>query len=191
MLEFPKPLCNEYKRYTMKKPRLKKILLALLGILVLMQFIRIDRSVPSYDAAGDFINVLQPPAAVAEQLKSSCYDCHSYETKYPWYSQLAPVSWFLRKHIKEGREHLNFSTWADKKHSSQLHALEEAYEEVVEGEMPLKGYLLMHPEAKMNREEKQQLTNWLKQAYVNLGGNPGELENEGEEEHEHEHEHEH
>ncbi len=186
----PNPVL-EHKESGMKNPRVKKILLALLGLFLLIQFIRIDRSVPEYDAERDFVLITHAPPKMEQRIRSSCYDCHSYETRYPWYSQIAPVSWFLRKHIKEGREHLNFSTWGMKKHSAQLHLLEEAYEEVLEGEMPLRGYALMHGEAKMSQAEREELAAWFKQVYLSFGGDPasfGEEEEGGEHEHE-EHEH--
>ncbi len=175
----------------MKNPRVKKILLALLVLFVLIQFVRIDRSVPKYESSHDFAVVTHAPPQMEQRIKSSCYDCHSYETHYPWYSQVAPVSWFLRKHIKEGRKHLNFSTWGKVKHNTQLHLLEEAYEEVMEGEMPLRAYVLMHGEAKMNEAERKELAEGFKQIYLDMGGDPQTFGEEDEgEEHEHE-EHEH
>ena len=70
-------------------------------------------------------------------LESACYDCHSYKTKYQWYSNIAPVSWWLGHNVEEGREHLNFSTWGNYPTEKAEHKLEECAEEVDEGEMPL------------------------------------------------------
>ncbi|MFN0016115.1 MAG: heme-binding domain-containing protein, partial [Saprospiraceae bacterium] len=90
----------------------KKILIALAIVLLVIQFFRPDRSVPTVDPAQDIRQVLQPPSDITTILKSACYDCHSYETRYPWYAQIAPVSWWLSGHVKGGREHLNFNTFA-------------------------------------------------------------------------------
>ena len=86
--------------------RTKKRLLILLGILLLIQLIRIDKTNPPIDPAVDFEPVVKPPDDVMVLLKSACYDCHSNETRYPWYSNVAPVSWWLKHHINEAREHL-------------------------------------------------------------------------------------
>ncbi|MBE2251949.1 MAG: heme-binding domain-containing protein [Myxococcus sp.] len=82
----------------------------------------------------------------------ACFDCHSNESKWPWYSHVAPVSWLVAHHVEDGRKHLNFSQWDEK----QKHA-KDAAEVVREGEMPMKGYVLMHAEAKLTDAEKQQL----------------------------------
>lgn len=91
----------------------KRILLGLVGLLLVIQFFRIDKTNPPVNQAKDFIKLSSPPAKVAQLLKDACYDCHSHETKYPWYTNIAPVSWWIKNHIDHGREHLNFSVWAD------------------------------------------------------------------------------
>lgn len=82
----------------------------------------------------------------------ACFDCHSNETRWPWYSNVAPVSWLVSNHVDEGRHELNFSEFD----RPQKHA-KDAAEELEEGEMPLPGYVALHAEAKLTEAEKQQL----------------------------------
>jgi len=141
---------------------LKKIGLALVAILVIIQFFRIDKVNPEILVEKDFITQTNPPESIQKILKNACYDCHSFETKYPWYSNVAPISWWLKNHINEAREELNFSEWADYKLKKKKHKLEECREMVEDGEMPLESYLITHAEAKLSQEEKEDLVNWFK-----------------------------
>ncbi|GAB4254163.1 MAG: heme-binding domain-containing protein [Saprospiraceae bacterium] len=174
------------------KKRMKSILMGLLAVLVVIQFIQIDKTNPEYNAANDFMNIEQPPAEVAEVLKNACYDCHSYETKYPWYTYVQPVGWWVKNHIKEGVKHLNYSKWGEYTAKRKDHKLEEMVEMVEEGEMPLNSYTWGHPEARLTKEQRDALINWFKEVRNRLGyagGDEGESHREsGEEEHE-EHEH--
>lgn len=140
---------------------LKKILLGLAAFFVVAQLIRPGMQNPSLDPNLDLQKAANPPAEVLSSLKKACYDCHSNETKWPWYSQIAPVSWWTANHVVEGREHLNFSTFAQLSPGDRAEALEEAGEAIQEGEMPMSSYLWMHPEAKLSGEEKQALLAWL------------------------------
>ncbi|TPE46404.1 heme-binding domain-containing protein [Pontibacter mangrovi] len=140
----------------------KGILVGILVLLVLMQFIRIDKTNPPVEPSKEFAALVNPPADVALILKESCYDCHSNETLYPWYSNVAPASWFLKSHIDEGREHLNFSVWGDYTAKKANHKLEECIEMVEEGEMPLTSYTLLHPEGKLTAQEKEKLLTWFR-----------------------------
>jgi hypothetical protein len=136
------------------------IILVVIGIGI--QFIPGDRSFESVDANADFITQTNTPEEVAEILKTSCYDCHSNETKYPWYASVAPVSWWVSDHIEEGRDELNFSAWgtfSDKRKAKKLHEIEE---EVEEGEMPLTSYTFTHSEARLSKEQKEALITWVK-----------------------------
>ena len=92
--------------------------------------------------------------------KRACFDCHSNETKWPWYSHVAPISWLVQDHVDEGREHLNFSEFG--RHQDDAH---EAAEEVAEGEMPPRDYLLTHPEARLSDVEKRELIAGLKATF--------------------------
>lgn len=96
-----------------------------------------------------------------ELFNSACADCHSHQTKYPWYSNIAPVSWMLARDVEEGREHFNVSTWGTQKKNEG----NEAVKEVREGEMPLWFYLPTHPEAKLTDAQKQELMSGLEKTF--------------------------
>lgn len=146
----------------MKRKRIfKRILLVLLLIFVVMQFFRIDKTNPPVVEGEDFIAVAQPDAEMEKILRSACYDCHSNETNYPWYSNVAPVSWMLKDHIEEGREHLNFSKWGSFPLKKQNHKLHECAEEVEEGEMPLNSYTWTHGDASLSSAQKEKLAAWF------------------------------
>ena len=140
---------------------LKKIILGLIAILVLIQFIRIDKTNPPVNKSIDFITLAKPSEEVQGILVTSCYDCHSNETTYPWYTDVAPLSWWLKHHINEGREHLNFSEWGNYTEKRQQHKLEECIEEVNEGEMPLSSYTIMHKDAALSPAQQKALSTWV------------------------------
>lgn len=145
-----------------RKGMFKKVLIGLLIVFGVMQFFRIDKTNPKVDKAKDFLAITQPPADIDKLIRSACYDCHSNETVYPWYSNVAPVSWFLEHHIEEGREHLNFSVWGDYAEGKANHKLHECEEEVEDGEMPLNSYTWTHGDAKLSSEQKEKLAHWFK-----------------------------
>ncbi|PCJ27642.1 MAG: hypothetical protein COA97_03220 [Flavobacteriales bacterium] len=141
----------------------KKIVLGLLIIVVILQFFRIDKTNPEINRIDDFIEINNPPQEIVNILKSACYDCHSHETKYPWYSNVAPISWWVKDHITEAREELNFSEWGAYKYKRKDHKLEEMIEMLEEGKMPLNEYTWTHADAKLTPEQKIQLINWIKE----------------------------
>ena len=154
----------------------KKILWGVLALLVIIQFFRIDKTNPTSDPAKDFIAMTNSPAEVAGMIKASCYDCHSNQSVYPWYTNVAPVSWFIKKHINEGRKHLNFSEWGNYEERRRNHKLEEFYGEVNQREMPLQSYLIIHSESRLTDEQVKKMTDWI----VEIGGEG--VKGEGEEE---------
>lgn len=99
-----------------------------------------------------------------QTLKNSCYDCHSNETSYPWYSYVAPLSWLVAKDVREGREELNFSHWADYDMMEKLKKLDDIAIEVGEGEMPMEVYTVIHSGAKLNPEQIQDIVTWAENA---------------------------
>lgn len=161
---------------------LKKILIGIVALLVVIQFVPVDRSNPPVTA--DFTG----PADVAAVLRTSCYDCHSNETIWPWYSRVAPVSFFVANHVGEGREHVNFSTWGDMAPGNRAHAVGEIQEVIAKGEMPLTGYVMLHSEAKLAPDELRTINAWAT-AYrptgPAAGANSGTTAESGEEEEEH------
>ena len=146
----------------MKKTWIRYTLIGLLVALAIIQFFPIDKTNPAADMAKDYITIAQPPAQIATLLKNACYDCHSHSSKYPWYTSVAPVSWWVKGHIDNGRKHLNFSTWGDYSVKKVAHKLEECVEFVEETKMPLLSYIIAHPEARMNDEERAALVAWFR-----------------------------
>jgi len=140
----------------------KKIFIGIGVLFVVIQFFRIDKTNPPVIQENDFITVTAPPSEVSELLKSACYDCHSNESKYPWYSNIAPVSWWLKDHINEAREELNFSEWGTFTDKRKTKKLKEVVEEIEEGEMPMKPYLITHGDARLTDEQKQKIMDWFK-----------------------------
>ena len=137
--------------------RLQRIIVYTFILLLFAQMIRIDKTNPTVNPADDFIFNQQVPAEVAQTLKIACYDCHSHESTYPWYTSYAPVSWWIKHHIIEGREHLNFSVWATYSPKKANHKLEECVEMLEEGEMPMSSYTLIHKEAVLTPQQKADL----------------------------------
>ncbi len=93
-------------------------------------------------------------------LKNACLDCHSNQTTYLWYHQIAPVSWMINQHITDGKAELNLSEWGNWEPLDQIGALDKMADEIKSGEMPLKPYVLMHPKAKLTEEQKEQFYAW-------------------------------
>lgn len=141
----------------------KKIILVLIAIIVVIQFFRPDFNTNSADDNLDFLNITQPSEEVASIIKSSCYDCHSNFTESMWYMNIAPISWWIKDHIDEGKEELNFSDWGNYNIKRKNHKLEECIELIEENEMPLESYTIMHKEAKLSDEQKTILTAWFKE----------------------------
>ena len=141
----------------------KKIAWALLIAFVAIQFYRPERNESTGEHLSKFLSETNPPEQVTGILESSCYDCHSDHTNYPWYNQVAPVSWWLEDHIEEGKEHLNFSAWDSYSSKKKDHKLEELIEEVEEGEMPLKEYTWTHADANLTEQQRQAVMDWAQQ----------------------------
>ncbi len=139
----------------MKKLHFRKIALFILVAFALIQLIPVDRSNPAIES-----EIIAPPE-IQNILRKSCYDCHSNETVWPWYSKVAPVSWLLTSDIDEGRNEVNFSTWGNYNAKRQTKMLKESLEEVSENEMPPWSYLLMHKNAVLSAEERELFRKWI------------------------------
>lgn len=131
----------------------------------------IDRSNP--EGTGDIFQILHAPPAVTAAIRRCCYDCHSNETQWPWYSYIAPVSWWVADHVHEGRGELNFSNWADYSDRAGAHKLREAWEEIEAGKMPLDDYLRAHGDAVLSDAEKTAIQAWIAAVAPRTGGTPG------------------
>jgi len=134
----------------------RRIGFAAIAILLAIQLIPVERSNPPVSS--------EVPAdpATREILRRACYDCHSNETVWPWYSRVAPISLLVGHDVEEGREHLNFSTWDRYDAKKRRKKLDEVVEEVEEGNMPLWFYVPLHPEAKLSDDERRAITTWAK-----------------------------
>jgi len=137
---------------------LKTILIIALVALVVIQFIPMDKNEQGYASIETFELETRPSPEVAALLKTNCYDCHSDQTEYPWYSQIAPVSFWLDDHIRDGKKHFNVSEWASYSTKKKDHKLDELIEEVKEGEMPLDSYTWVH--GGLSEEQQQLLVQW-------------------------------
>jgi hypothetical protein len=127
--------------------------LAVVG-LILIQFVPVERTNPPVTGQ---VSAADP---VIEVLRTSCFDCHSNETQWPWYSQVAPISWRIAQHVQMGRRNLNFSEWEGMPAEDQVDAKEEIWEQVEGGFMPLPVYLRMHPEAVLTDPQRETLRPW-------------------------------
>jgi hypothetical protein len=139
-----------------------KVVALILGVgMVAMQFIaRPDRTNPAEDPRVTMSSRLHVPADVQAILDRSCGDCHSNNTTWPWYTAVAPVSWIVANDVEEGRRHLNFSAWGTYSLKRQAAKLEMISGEVDKGEMPLKGYLVVHGNAALSEADKDRLCEW-------------------------------
>jgi hypothetical protein len=140
---------------------MKKVVLVIVVIIGLMQFIRPQKN-DSADFSKDIATVVDVPENVQQILKTSCNDCHSNQTKYPWYSEIAPISWFLAQHVNEGKEHLNFSEWANYNANQKNHIVKDLQQEMEKQGMPLKSYLIIHKDAVLTATQYQTLLDWAK-----------------------------
>ncbi|UCE85242.1 MAG: heme-binding domain-containing protein [Deltaproteobacteria bacterium] len=145
--------------------------LAAIALLGGMQLVPIERSNPRVE-----LEVPAPPE-VHEILRRSCYDCHSNETRWPWYSRVAPVSWLVAYDVREARHHLNFSTWDRYGEEKRRDHIREVWEEVESDEMPLWIYLPLHPDARLSARDRETIRLWATQA--------GAREGAGEHRHDH------
>lgn len=141
---------------------MKKILLWIIGVFAFMQFVPVDRTNKPIDKKQNFADVLQPPKPVQETLKNACYDCHSNEVKYPKYAYVAPISWSVKNHVNEGRENVNFSEWNSYNKEQKEHIIDEVIETTESKEMPLKGYVPLHPEANLTDAQRKVFVDYFK-----------------------------
>lgn len=139
---------------------MKKTLWVLLAILVAIQFIPTNRPAVSTDNPTDLITNNSVPEPIQDMLHNACYDCHSNQTNYPWYSYVAPVSYLVIRDIREGKKELNFSEWENLAKKDKLKILGEISEVVLDGEMPMKIYPPLHPEAKLTQQNRNDLAAW-------------------------------
>ena len=139
---------------------LKIILIILVIVFAALQFVPVKMPENAEAGKDDLISSGVVPQDISSILRTSCYDCHSNQTSYPWYSKVAPASWLLAKDIREGRDDLNFSGWGSYNKRRQIGNLDKIKEEVTSGEMPLRNYLLIHRNARLSSEQRNALGKW-------------------------------
>ncbi|OQX80803.1 MAG: hypothetical protein B6D61_01550 [Bacteroidetes bacterium 4484_249] len=142
---------------------MKKVLIILILILLVIQFIPSGLPDNNPVAGQDIHDLISVPENVSLILRNACYDCHSQEVKYPWYSYVAPVSFLVARDIRVGREELDFSKWGELTKRKQIKLLSEISEDVEDGEMPMKIYPPLHPEARLTQEDIDLIIEWTEQ----------------------------
>ena len=140
-----------------------KIILGVILAFAVMQLFRIEKVEYVEPNEMGIIKYENPGQEVAQLLDETCLNCHSNQITYPWYSEIAPVSWWIADHIEEGREHLNFSEWGIYKSGKKAHKAEESWEEIEEKEMPLESYVIAHKEADLSQEQRAILIQFFKE----------------------------
>jgi len=142
------------------RKKLKWIFVGLVAVFALAQLANPPHTNPPVVPGHDLMAAHPPPEPVAALLHAACYDCHSQETKWPWYSRIAPVSWLVASDVTEGRKHMNLSDWPQASPEHAVKQLERISEQVDYKDMPPAKYTLLHPEARLTPDQRQQLIHW-------------------------------
>ena len=138
----------------------KNVLLTLMIVFIAIQFIQPAHNISKQVLPTDIIKIIKVPDNVLSILKNDCYDCHSNNTRYPWYVSIQPVGWMMAGHIKNGKENLNFSdfgTYSNRKQANKLRSIEIS---INDASMPLPAYAMMHRSANLSSEDKKILIDW-------------------------------
>src|SRR4029079_15984554 len=135
----------------------RKILLIIVIILVVIQFIRPERNISTTASPHDISTEYTVPDSIKNIMAVACNDCHTNNTRYPWYSNIQPVGWWMQNHVNEGKRHLNFSEFTRYDKKKQYKKIDETAKEVKEGGMPLTSYLWIHTDAKITQAQKDMI----------------------------------
>jgi hypothetical protein len=141
----------------------KWILVIMAAAFVLLQLTNVARNNPPVVAGHDLFSTNSPPPEISAVLRGACYDCHSYETHWPWYGHVAPVSWWLDQHVRDARERLNFSEWPHDDSQRAAKKWNHVSESVRDGDMPLPSYARIHKLARLTDEQRKKLADWAAQ----------------------------
>ena len=141
---------------------LKKLFYFLVAIVIFIQFFHPAKNINQKPAGvqNDISQVFAVPANVQMILQTSCYDCHSNNTKYPWYNTIQPLAWWLNHHVEEGKREVNFNEFATYSVRRQYKKFEEIIEQVKDDEMPLSSYTIIHKDAVLDHTQKLAITSW-------------------------------
>ena len=142
----------------------RNILIGLLVVLVLIQFIRPSRNTGNAATPNDIAHAVTTPDSTLHLLQTACYDCHSNNTKYPWYANVNPVGIWLQYHVDQGKKELNFSEFATYNAKRRARKLDEIAETVEKHEMPIDSYLWIHDEARLTDSQRKTIIDWAKSA---------------------------
>jgi hypothetical protein len=142
-----------------RKNNWKQVLAALVILLAAAQFFQPPRTNPPVKT--DFLKTTAAPAPIAALFHAACYDCHSDETRWPWYSHVSPVSWQIARDVNHGRKHVNLSEWPAAKPDLARRKIEEMSDEIDDDDMPLEKYTLIHADARLTSSQRGELTQWL------------------------------
>ena len=132
------------------------------AVFVVIQLIPVERNISRVPPGQSFEKTEKVPANVAAILKVSCYDCHSNNTRYPWYSELQPGAWFMARHIKKGKEELNFDEFNNYSKRRKKAKIKSIISQIEKDEMPLKSYRMMHGNARLSADEKKELLDFFR-----------------------------
>ena len=139
---------------------IKKILLFLLAAFIVIQFFHPKRNKAEGNQPNYIGNTFPVPADVKSILEKTCNDCHSNNTRYPWYTNIQPVHWYMDKHIRVGKKEMNLDEYTTRSLRYQYKKMEDLKEQIKDGEMPLESYTWIHKNAKLTEEEKNKLIAW-------------------------------
>ena len=140
--------------------RIKKIQFTVLILFIAIQFIQPARNKNEQVLATDISKTVSVPQNVQATLKTACYDCHSNNTQYPWYTNIQPVGWMMARHIKNGKAELNFSDFGSYSTRRQMSKLRSIGNSIKDGAMPISSYTIIHKNARLTNKEKAQIIDW-------------------------------
>ena len=135
----------------------------IIAAFALLQLTNVGRTNPSVTPGHDLLSSNSPPPEISAILHGACYDCHSYETRWPWYGHVAPVSWWLDSHVRDARERLNFSEWPHDNSQKAARKWNNVADTVRNGEMPLPSYARIHKAARLTDDQRKRLADWAEQ----------------------------
>lgn len=134
---------------------MKVTIIVFFTILLLMQIIQVEKTNPKSDGSLE----INAPVEIKELFINACYDCHSNQTVWPWYSSIAPASWIIKGHVEDGRRSLNFEEWESYSEKEKNKQLREIYRTVY-ASMPPKDYIRMHDKADLTKEQRELIREW-------------------------------
>lgn len=130
--------------------------------MIVIQFFSTDKNIAASPSESAIEKHYPVPAHIQKLIRTSCYDCHSNNTAYPWYDNIQPVKWWMADHVNSGKRHFNFDEFNSYSKEKKLKKLDEVAETIKDGEMPLTSYTIIHQNAKLSDAEKSTIEQWVK-----------------------------